>query len=250
MKIESIDGIVLSETNYSESSKILNVFTREHGLLGIMSKGCRNIKSKLRGGSRKLVYGRFNIYYKESGLSTLISVDIINSFPNIVMDLERISYASFLLDLVLQVIKQNDDNEVFDLLKDSLIKLDEGFSPVVISNILELKLLYYLGVAPCIDNCSICGSTKDIITLSSSTGGYICRSCYTNQGLVSEKTIKMIRLYYYVDIKNITKLDVSNSVTFEINRFLDDYYDRYTGIYLKSKDFVKNINQVLNVDKI
>lgn len=250
MKIESIDGIVLSETNYSESSKILNVFTREHGLLGIMSKGCRNIKSKLRGGSRKLVYGRFNIYYKESGLSTLISVDIINSFPNIVMDLERISYASFLLDLVLQVIKQNDDNEVFDLLKDSLVKLDEGFSPVVISNILELKLLYYLGVAPCIDNCSICGSTKDIITLSSSTGGYICRSCYTNQGLVSEKTIKMIRLYYYVDIKNITKLDVSNSVTFEINRFLDDYYDRYTGIYLKSKDFVKNINQVLNVDKI
>lgn len=250
MKIESIDGIVLSETNYSESSKILNVFTREHGLLGVMSKGCRNIKSKLRGGSRKLVYGRFNIYYKEGGLSTLISVDIINSFPNIVMDLERISYASFLLDLVLQVIKQNDDNEVFDLLKDSLIKLDEGFSPVVISNILELKLLYYLGVAPCIDNCSICGSTKDIITLSSSTGGYICRSCYTNQGLVSEKTIKMIRLYYYVDIKNITKLDVSNSVTFEINRFLDDYYDRYTGIYLKSKDFVKNINQVLNVDKI
>lgn len=243
MKIESIDGIVLSETNYSESSKILNVFTKEHGLLGIMSKGCRNIKSKLRGGSRKLVYGRFNIYYKENGLSTLISVDIINSFPNIVMDLERISYASFLLDLVLQVIKQNDDNEVFDLLKDSLLKLDEGFSPIVISNILELKLLHYLGVTPCIDNCSICGSTKDIITLSSSTGGYICRNCYNNQGLVSEKTIKMIRLYYYVDIKNITKLDVSSSVVFEINRFLDDYYERYTGVYLKSKSFIKNISK-------
>ena len=52
MKIESFEGIVLSETNYSESSKILNVLTSEYGLLGIISKGCRNLKSKLRGVSR------------------------------------------------------------------------------------------------------------------------------------------------------------------------------------------------------
>ena len=68
MKIESIEGIVLSETNYSESSKILNVLTKEHGLIGIMSKGCRNMKSKLRTASRKLIYGTFHIYYKEKCL--------------------------------------------------------------------------------------------------------------------------------------------------------------------------------------
>ena len=54
----------------------------------------------------------------------------------------------------------------------------------------------------------------------------------------------MIRLYYYVDIKNISKLDVSSVVTKEINQFLDDYYDRYTGIYLKSKAFVKRVAQL------
>ena len=48
MKIESIEGIILSETNYSESSKILNVLTKEYGLIGVISKGCRNMKSKLR----------------------------------------------------------------------------------------------------------------------------------------------------------------------------------------------------------
>ena len=100
MKIESVEGIVLSEVNYSESSKILNVFTPDYGLIGIMSKGCRNIKSKLRGVSRKLIYGTFNIYYKENGVSTLISVDLINSFSNTIMDLTRISYSSFILDLV------------------------------------------------------------------------------------------------------------------------------------------------------
>ena len=121
MKIESFEGIVLSETNYSESSKILNVLTSEYGLIGIMSKGCRNVKSKLRGVSRKLIYGKFHVYYKENGLSTLIGVDVINSFSKVMMDLERISFSLYLLDLSYQVVKQNDDNEVFELLKDTLL---------------------------------------------------------------------------------------------------------------------------------
>ena len=244
MKIQEVEGIILSETNYSESSKILNVLTKEYGLIGIMSKGSRNLKSKLRGVSRKLIYGTFHIYYKENGLSTLIGVDVKNSFNEILKDLEKISYASYIIDLVLQVVKQNDDNEIYELLVSTLLKIEEGLSPLVLTNILELKLLDYLGVSPIIDSCSICGSTTDIITLSSDKGGYVCRNCYTDEGIVSEKVIKLIRMFYYVDIKNITKLDISIENIKEINRFLDDYYDRYTGIYLKSKSFLKKINQL------
>ncbi len=245
MKIEKTEGIVLTETNYSESSKILNVLTKEYGLIGVISKGSRNLKSKLRGVSRKLVYGTFHIYYKEKGLSTLIGVDVINSFPTILSDLEKISYASFILELTNQVIKENDDEEIYELLKAALIKIEEGYNPLVITNILELKYLNYLGVSPEVDSCSICGSTKDIITISSLHGGYVCRDCYQNDDIiVSDKTIKMIRLFYYVDINKITKLDVSNEVSKEINTFLDDYYDRYTGIYLKSKDFIKELNKL------
>ena len=246
MKIESFEGIVLSETNYSESSKILNVLTKKHGLIGMMSKGCRNMKSKLRGVSRKMLYGTFHIYYKENGLSTLIGVDVINSFSKTLMDLEKISYASFILDLTNQVVKQNDSEEIFDLLKDTLIKIEEGLNPNNLTNILEIKLLDYLGVTPSINACSNCGSDKQIITLSSDKGGYICKNCYQNEPLVSDKTIKMIRMYYYVDIKNISKLEVSPEVTKEINQFLDDYYDRYTGLYMKSKEFMKKINQIQN----
>lgn len=244
MKIESFDGIILSETNYSESSKILNVLTDKHGLIGIMSKGCRNMKSKLRGVSRKLIYGTFHVYYKENGLSTLIGVDVKNSFSKTMMDLEKISYASFILDLTYQVLKQNEDEEIFHLLKNTLIKLEEGLPPLPLTNILELKLLSYLGVAPNIDSCCHCGSTKSIVTLSSEQGGYICKECYDNEPLVNDKTIKMIRMYYYVDIESITKLEVSNEITKEINSFLDDYYDRFTGLYVKSKEFIRKVNQL------
>ncbi len=244
MKIESIEGIILSETNYSESSKILNVLTKEHGLIGVISKGCRNMKSKLRGVSRKLLYGTIHIYYKEKGLSTLIGIDVINSFSKTLTDLERISYASYILDLVHQVVRQTEEEEIFDLLKDTLLKIEEGLNPMALTNILELKLLDYLGVSPSVDACAHCGSNKQIVTLSSDAGGYVCKDCYNNEPLVSDKTIKMIRMYYYVDIKNITKLDVKDEITFEINRFLEDYYERFTGIYVKSKDFIKKLNQM------
>lgn len=244
MKIESIEGIVLSEVNYSESSKILNVLTREYGLIGIMSKGCRNIKSKLRGVSRKLIYGTFNIYYKESGVSTLISVDLINSFSKTMMDLERISYSSFILDLALQVVRQNNDSSVFDLLKISLIKIEEGINPLVITNILELKLLEYLGVKANLDSCSLCGSTKNIVSLSGVDHGFVCGSCHTNQRFTDADTIKTIRLYDIVDISTINKIDVDKKVINEINIFIDEYYEKYTGLYIKSKEFIKQINRL------
>lgn len=244
MKIEAVEGIVLSEVNYSESSKILNVLTREYGLIGIMSKGCRNVKSKLRGVSRKLIYGTFNIYYKESGVSTLISVDLINSFSKTMMDLSKISYSSFILDLVLQVVRQNNDTKIFELLRDSLIKIEDGITPLVITNIIELKLLEYLGVKPNLDSCSLCGSTKNIVSLSGTDHGFVCGSCYTNQRLTNIDTIKMIRLYDFVDISSINKLNVDKKVMDDINTFIDEYYEKYTGLYIKSKDFIKQINRL------
>ena len=244
MKIQEVEGIILSETNYSESSKILNVLTKEYGLIGIMSKGSRNMKSKLRGVSRKLIYGTFHIYYKENGLSTLIGVDVINSFNEVLKDLTKISYVSYIVDLTLQVVKQNDDTEIYELLKQVLLKIEENLSPAILTNILEIKLLSYLGVAPMIDGCSICGTTNDIITLSSTRGGYVCRNCYTDEGIVSDKAVKLVRMFYYVDISSITKLDISSDTLKEINQFIEDYYDRYTGIYLKSKNFLKKITQL------
>ncbi len=244
MKIESVLGIVVSETNYSESSKILNVLTKEHGRMGIIAKGCRNLKSKLRGVSRKLVYGTFHIYYKENGLSTLISVDVAHSFSKTMMNLKSISYASYILELIDQVAKQNEDPTLFSLLISSLLKIEEGFDPTVITNILELKCLDYLGVKPNIDSCCLCGSEKGIVTLSSDAGGYICSNCYQNEKIVSDKTIKLIRMFYYVDIDKITKLEVGEQTKKEIDDFLDDYYTRYTGLYLKSKKLLQNVQQL------
>ncbi len=241
MKIVDVKGLVLNETNYSDSSKILNVLTSEYGLIGIISKGCRNLKSKLRGSSRKLVYGTFHFYYKENGLSTLISIDVINDYPKTIMNLERVVYASYLLDLTRQVVKQSKDSNILPLVVSSLDKIENGLNPAVVTSILELKYLDFLGVSPIVTGCAVCGKTTNIVSLSPTAGGFICKDCYQNEGYYSDKAIKLLQMYYYVDLEKITKIDVNSKVNEEINKFLEDYYDRYTGIYLNSKKMLKNV---------
>ena len=241
MKIVDVKGLVLNETNYSDSSKILNVLTSEYGLIGIISKGCRNLKSKLRGSSRKLVYGTFHFYYKENGLSTLISIDVINDYPKTIMNLERVVYASYLLDLTRQVVKQSKDSNILPLVVSSLDKIENSLNPAVVTNILELKYLDFLGVSPIVTGCAVCGKTTNIVSLSPTAGGFICKDCYQNEGYYSDKAIKLLQMYYYVDLEKITKIDVNSKVNEEINKFLEDYYDRYTGIYLNSKKMLKNV---------
>ena len=50
-------------------------------------------------------------------------------------------------------------------------------------------------------------------------------------------------MFNYVDISKIKELNILPKNKNEINRFLENYYDRYTGIYLKSKDFLTQIRE-------
>ena len=243
--IEKIEGIVVNERAYGETRKIINLVTKEYGLISLIAKGAKSLKSDLRTSTTKLTYGYFHTNYKENKLSTLISVDIIDNFKNIKKDINKISYATFILDLTEQVIKQNNDSNILKICIDALEKINEDYDSMIITNILELKYLDYLGVMPIIDSCAICGNKAGIATLSSETGGYVCKNCITNQVIVNEKTIKIIRMFYYVDISKLSNLEISNEVKKEINNFIDDYYDRYTGLYLKSKSFLKNLHKVI-----
>lgn len=242
--IKKVEGIVLSENSYRETSKIIQVLTREYGIVSFLAKGAKGMKSELRIPTTKITYGYFISNLKENTLSVLTGVDILNSFKEIKKDIVKISYASFLLELTSQVVKNNFEEEIFTYLIASLNKIEEGFDPLAIANILELKYLYYLGVMPNLDGCALCGSKENIATLSGNYGGYLCKNCLVNEPKVSEKAIKLVRMYYYVDIAKIKELKVSDVVKEEINSFLDAYYDKYTGLYLKTKAFLKNLNKI------
>ena len=237
--IKEFIGIIIKEIPYGETSKIIHLYTSD-GIIGIMCKGAKTLKSPFRATTLKFTYGKFNVYYKENKLSTLISVDIINPLKKLKHDIILLSYLNYLTELTAQVIKQASDI-LFTNYLNTILKIEEGLDPLIMCNILEIKYLDYLGVGLNLDSCSLCGTTKDIITIDGDIGGYICKNCYHNEFIVDKKTIELLRMYYYVDIKSISNLKISAKIRDEINNFLNIYYDRYTGLYLKSKNFLKKL---------
>ena len=242
--IKKIEGIVISEVDYKESSKIINVLTKEYGIIGIIARGTKQVKSKLSGVTSKLTYGYFHVNYKEKGLSNLIEVDIINKFKNIRKDIDLMSYALYLLELAEKVYKHDNDKGIYEMLIASLCKIDDGYDHKVITNIFELKMLDYLGIRPVIDECVNCGNKLDIVTISSYRGGYLCKNCANGEVITNIKTVKLLRMFYYVDISKITKLEVSDNIKDELSKFIYDYYDRYSGLYLKSREFLQNLEKL------
>lgn len=242
--ITKVEGFIVSEVSYGETSKVINVLTKEYGLIGIMCKGVKSMKSRLRALTLRFTYGFFYIYKKEGKLSLLKDVDVISTFPTIHSDIILISYLNYLTELTQQVYKESQEPQIFPMFLEVIKKIDNGLNPLILTNILEVKYLDFLGVGLNLDECISCGSKNNIITINPDMGGYLCKSCVKEEKIVNIKTVKMLRMYYYVDIKSISKLEISSNVIDEINQFLNRYYDRYTGMYLKSKEFLQKIEKI------
>ena len=233
--MEKIEGIVLNETNYGETSKILNILTSKYGYISVMSKGSRTIKSKLRGISMKFVYVEFTMNYKENAISTLKEGNLLNSFSNIMKDFNKMTIANNSVNLVKNILKENNDKNIFYILKNSLLKINDGFNPKLIYDILSIQLLNYLGVKPDFSYCVNCGH-EGILTFDLSIPGGICNNCYNDSYLFNKNTLKLLNLFQNVDIAKIDKLNItSTKVLEELDYLIKEYYDSYTGIYYTVK---------------
>lgn len=239
-----IEGIVISVVDYKESSKIINIFSNDEGIVGVIARGSRKLKSHLRTTTNVLSYGIFYVNDRNKGLPVVTEVDIIDYFKEIRKDFLKMNYALFLLELTSQVYKHDNNKGIYKMLISGLLKINEGYDVVAITNIIEIKLLDNLGIKPNLESCTVCSSKNDIITISSYRGGYLCSKCCGNEYKYNLKVLKLIKLFYYVNIDNISKLDISSEVKRELNLFIEDYYDRYSGLYLKSKKVLDSLSGV------
>ena len=106
-------------------------------------------------------------------------------------------------------------------------------------NIVLIKYLKFLGVKPNFSECYNCNS-KDILTYDLKLGGVVCDKCYQDGYVFSKNTMKLLKLFQEIDIHKINKLNITFEKTKEeINLFIQEYYETYTGIYLKKKENLK-----------
>lgn len=251
--IKTIEGIVLKATDYQEKSKIIQVFSREHGLMSIYLRGANEYRHKTYSLAQVLTHASFSIYYKEHGLSTGYSGEILNGFMNLKLNFDKNVFIFHLFELILKTIEKHEPFlTLFDLLLEIMLLVDRTDDPLtqhLLTLAFEFKLLYYLGLAPVIDRCVECGQAKHISTFDPSLGGFICRNClsdHTNIRFYSLDTLQAIIQLYTKSLDVVIEENITPRMIQELRWIIDEYYRFHLGVTTHSRTYLPPIGETKN----
>ena len=86
------DAVVLRSFDYGETSQIVTLLTRQHGVIGVMAKGARRPSSRFGSTLQPTSYIQAVYYYRSGrGLQTLTETTHLARFSRLRSDLDRIT---------------------------------------------------------------------------------------------------------------------------------------------------------------
>ena len=145
MRSFKCEGIVIKRINYGESDRIVSIFTKEFGKLVFSAKGVRKITSH-RSPHIELLNHSLITAYRSSSYPILIEAAVQEDYSSIKEDLEKVGFAYHICELVDGLCPEGQENEeVFFLLKDVLLKLSSSEEIAAFIHEFEINLLTNLG---------------------------------------------------------------------------------------------------------
>jgi DNA repair protein RecO (recombination protein O) len=186
MAAEKALGLVVRATDWSESSRICTIWTRELGKVRVLAKGGRRLKSNFEVALDLLTVCSIVLLRKSSGgLDLLTEAQVVERFPRLRTDLWALYAGYYIAELLADWTEDYDPHPVlFDEARLALQELGqsrESTGPRLIR--FELVLLRELGYRPTLDNCIVCSTPVDgtDLAFSFSLGGVVCAACQPNQ---------------------------------------------------------------------
>lgn len=229
-------GVIIKRAPSGEADRVITVFTKEHGKLRLAGRGTRRITSKLASELDLFNYTDFLITSGKN-LDVITGAMAIQRFPFFKKDLNRLQIAEYLAGLVDCFSAENHENkEIFLLLKKIfkfLEKEKRDFNPFWIVRNFEWEFLGQSGHKPKFYECSLCHKKlkPEKNYLSSLGAGFICALCFRKDAqakLISNNTIKILRLLEKRDFKKIQKINLSSNQKKEVKEtlqyFLENIY--------------------------
>ncbi|WP_246940443.1 DNA repair protein RecO [Bacillus pinisoli] len=247
--LQKVEGIVIRTNDYGETNKIVTVFTREFGKIGVMARGAKKPSSRLSSISQLFTYGYF-LVQTGKGLGTLQQGESISSMKYIKSDIIATAYASYVVELTDKGVDEKTPNPyLFELLYQTLNYMNEGLDLEILKMIYELKMLQVIGLYPHLSSCVSCGETEGAFSFSISEGGFLCHHCSgkdRNRIQISPATVRLLRLFYTFDLKRLGNISVKDETKAELKTVISRFYDEYSGLMLKSKRFLTQLDTFNN----
>lgn len=245
--MQKSEGIVIRTMDYGETNKIVTLFTRDSGKIALFARGAKKTRSRLSSVTQLFTYGQF-FFFLGKGMGTLRQGESIETFRGLQSDLFRTAYASYIAELLDKLSEDRSPNPfLFELLFQTLHYMDEELDPEVLTFIFETKMLDVAGIRPKLDGCMNCKRTQGPFVFSVREGGLLCGQCKTIDPhfyRLSETALKLLRLFLHIHLKRLGKVSLKPETKREIKTVLSAYYEEYSGLKLKSKRFLDQLEKM------
>jgi len=165
-------GLVLRETAYKDSSKILTVLTGNEGKLTVSARGALRKNSKLAAVTQLLAFSEMTLYSRQDKW-TLTEARSVEQFIGLRKDVALLSLASYFAELTEAVADEDSPSpELLPLCLNALFALSESIKPPeYVKPAFELRLISATGFAPLIANCAECGAEDPELAFLDIAGG-------------------------------------------------------------------------------
>jgi DNA repair protein RecO (recombination protein O) len=239
------EAILIRVRDFDEADKIGVLLTPEEGKIQIVAKGARRPRNRYSGAMQLFTHVKASLFHGRS-LQTLSQIEIVDSFRHLREDLVRMAYATYICELMDEMVKEKQRvDSTFLLLLTTLHLLNESeMDPEPILRAYELKLLSILGFRPSLSHCVGCDQEIGEAVqqrFSPALGGLLCQECHSEGEpvvRVGRGTIEVMKRLLEGDIRKAYILKLSGDLVREIEQVHTAYIAHRTERRIKSKEFL------------
>jgi len=221
LSILETKAVIIKTQDFKENDKLVWFYTEKLGKITAVVRGAKKSKSKFLALTLPLCYGEYMVY-KGKNLYTLQEGKIINSFQGLLDNLHKLTFSSYLCELIDIACSDNEINvELFRNLVTTLYLLNtNALDYELLIRAFELKLLKSTGYNLTLDRCSICRkkiSSSNYISLSYYGG--VCEECPREHGLfISKGAYNALRFLMNMNVDKLYRLNLNNDIKAEIEK--------------------------------
>jgi DNA repair protein RecO (recombination protein O) len=228
------EAIVISHKDWGEADRMLWLYTRKLGKVQAIAKGVRKMRSRKAGHLEPFTCS--NLMFARGRTFLIVTqAETVAPFLDLREDLLKVGYAAYISELLDRFTYEEDDNQlIYQLLKDTLTRIDGEPEPYPAVRYFEIHLLDLLGYKPELTNCVNCDSLiqPEDQFFSISLGGVVCPRCGSriqDARPISMNTLKYLRHFQRSSYREAARATLSP----ELNRDLEQFMQRYITYILE-----------------
>ena len=219
-KVVKTKGIVLSETNFSESDKMLTVLTPDLGRITCVAKGARKMQSPILSASQIFAFSELVLFRSEGEMYYINSAELIEAFYALRTDYDKLEAAMFCVKFVKQNVCENQISvNMLKLLLNSIYLIATGEKPIeLVKSVFLLKSVCILGYTP---NFSVGDEDETTVSGYSMQKGELVYRASLDKSLIHLSYDAVIAIRYIIqsDLKRVFSFQVREDVLNELAFF-------------------------------